>query len=306
MTDTRPFSFAVQGGPFDDPTKLCEHARRVEQLGYRGLFSSDHIGGVDPLLPLVVAGHATTTLRVGPLVLNNELHHPAILARTVATCDRLTGGRLTLGMGTGYMQAEHDAIGLQLRRPGPRVTRFGESLAVLRDLLDSGSSDHAGAHHRVALGDLGVRPVQGRVPILIGGQGSRVVALAGRFADIFQFTGLTWADGRTADTSGIGLESIRERARWLTEAAGERSRDIERSALVQIASVGADAPSIDEQATRFGVDQNLIADTPFALCGSLEQVIDKVERLRQDIGVSHYVVRDPEGFAPVVAALAGR
>ena len=142
----RPFRFAVQGGPFDDPDALRPYARRVEELGYVGLFSSDHLGAVDPFLPLMVAAEATSTLRLGPLVINNEFHNPALLARTAATFDALSGGRLVLGLGTGYMRAEHDAASIELRPPGERVTRFAESVAAIRELLDTGTSAFDGRH----------------------------------------------------------------------------------------------------------------------------------------------------------------
>ena len=89
----RPFRFALQGRNLGDREALVAAARQAESLGYEELFSFDHIGTVDPFIPLMVAAEATTRLRVGPLVLNNELHHPALLARTAATVDRLTGGR---------------------------------------------------------------------------------------------------------------------------------------------------------------------------------------------------------------------
>ena len=101
----RPFRFALQGRNLGNRDALIELARQAEALGYDELFSFDHIGTVDPFIPLVVAAEATTRLRVGPLVLNNELHHPALLARTAATVDKLIGGRLVLGLGTGYTQS---------------------------------------------------------------------------------------------------------------------------------------------------------------------------------------------------------
>ena len=312
---TRPFRFAVQGGPFDDPVALAEHARLVESLGYDELYTYDHIGSapgasggpkIDPFLPLVVAAGATTRLRFGPLVLNNEFHQPALLARTAATFDRMTGGRLVLGIGTGYAQDEHDWIGWPIRPVGPWVTRFGESLAILRSLLDTGAVDHDGEHESVHLADIGIRPVQEHVPILVGGHGRRVVGLAGRFADIFQFTGLTHAADGTPSGGGFALDQAVERGRWLTEAAGDRDTEIERSTLLQFTSVGPDAPKAADLASRFTLPADVVEQTPFALFGSLEQVVDKVERLRETLGISHFLVRDPEGFAAVVEALAGR
>ena len=303
----RPFRFAVQARPLDDHDGLVLAARQIEALGYDELFSSDHVGTVDPFIPLVVAAEATTRLRVGPLVLNNEFHHPALLARTAATIDRLSGGRLVLGLGTGYMQAEHDAIGMPLREPRARVDRFEESVIALRSLLDTGSVSLAGMHHQLAIDDLGIRPLQQRVPLLIGGHGKRVVRVAARHADIFQFTGLTHEEGGQLAAGGFAIDAIRERSRWLAEAAGDRLAGIECSALVQLVDVGDGAADrIAATADRFGVDPQMIEETPFVLIGSVEEVVDKLERLRADVGISHVVVRDPEGFAPVVAALAGR
>jgi probable F420-dependent oxidoreductase len=285
---------------------LVAAARQLEVLGYDELFSYDHVGAVDPFVPLMVAAEATTRLRVGPLVINNEFHHPVLLARTAATVDRLTGGRLVLGLGTGFAQSEHDAIGMLLRAPGPRVTRFEESVRALRSLLDTGTVQLDGEHHHLDVDDLGVRPLQARVPFLIGGHGRRVIGVAARYADIFQFTGLEDLPGGRLSAGGFGLAAIRQRAHWLTDAAGDRNDDIERSALVQAVDIADDAGGrLDAAAERFDVTRQVIEETPFALIGSVQQVVDKIERLRADVGISHYVIRDAEAFAPVAAVLAG-
>ncbi|MDH4277521.1 MAG: LLM class flavin-dependent oxidoreductase [Acidimicrobiia bacterium] len=135
---------------------------------------------MDPFLPLLVAAEATSELRFGPLVVNNEFNNPVLLARTAASFDRLTEGRLVLGMGAGYARSEHEAADIPLRKPGARVTRFGESLVGLRSLLDDGSVICRGEHINLSIEDLGVRAVQKRVPILVGGHGPRVVAVAAR------------------------------------------------------------------------------------------------------------------------------
>ncbi len=303
----RPFRFAVQAQPLDDHDGLVAAARAIEALGYDELYSSDHVGTVDPFIPLMVAAEATTRLRVGPLVVNNELHHPALLARTAATVDRLTRGRLVLGLGTGYMQAEHDSIGVPLREPRARVDRFEESVIAVRSLLDTGSVSLAGLHHQLTIENLGVRPLQQRVPLLIGGHGRRVVSIAARHADIFQFTGLTHGEDGGLAAGGFEIGVVRERARWLADAAGDRLAGIEFSALAQLVHIGDRSSALlAATADRFGIDREIIDDTPFILIGSVEEIVDKLERLRSDVGISHVVVRDPQVFAPVVAALAGR
>lgn len=304
---TRRFRFAVQMMELGDPEVVSERARLVEALGYDELYSYDHLGAVDPFVPLVWAAAATTKVRVGPLVLNNEFHHPALLARTAATVDRLTGGRLVLGMGTGYAQKEHDATGIELRPPGRRVGRLEETLRALRPLLDDGGVQLDGQHHHLAIEDLGVRPAQDHVPILLGGHGRRLVGVAGRWADIFQFTGLTHGPGGAPQPGGFALDQVAERARWLEDAAGHRNDEIERSVLVQALAVGAEAgTAAAEAAAQTGLDRTQVDETPFLLFGSVEQVVDELETRRESLGISHVVVRDPEAFAPVVAALAGR
>jgi probable F420-dependent oxidoreductase len=303
----RPFRFGVQARVLDDRDALVAASRQVEQLGYAELYSYDHIGAVDPFVPLVIAAEATERLRIGPLVVNNELHHPALLARTAATVDRLSSGRLVLGLGTGYAQAEHDSVGIELRPPGRRVDRFEASLDVLRQLLDTGRCHHTGTDHHLAVDDLGVRPVQPHVPFLVGGHGRRVVEIAARRADIFQYTGLTHGEGGAPSAGGFDLEALDLRTRWLEEAAGDRGPDLERSVLVQMTRIGPDVGGqLAELADRFGVDASVIDATPFVLLGSVEQVVDKLERLRERYGISHVVVRDAEGFAPVAEALTGR
>lgn len=311
----RRYRFAIQGGSVADPVALRDAVRNIEALGYDEFYTSDHVGrpgsdgrngemfAVEPFSPLLIAAEATERLRVGPLVLNTEFYNPGLLARHVATVDQLTSGRLVLGMGTGYAAAEHDAIGMPIRSPGPRVTRFGEMLHVLRGLLDNGAMTFEGEHESIRMDNLGVEPRQDRLPFLIGGHGLRVVRLAGQYADIFQFTGLTHGEGGAPSAGGFAMADLLDRSRVLSEAAGERAADIERSALVQVAGVGDRAPSLEELAERFRLDADVVLASPFILCGSVEQIVDKIERLREELGITHYVVRDAEGFAPVMEAL---
>ncbi len=308
----RPFRFGIQTGPFSDPPALREYARKLEDLGYAELFSSDHINGgginnVDPFLPLLVAAEATTSLRFGPLVLNNEFYNPVLLARTAASFDRLSDGRLILGMGTGYAQDEHDAADIPLRAPADRVTRFGESIAALRSLLDDGTAHVSGDHITLSVDGLGVRPTQTRLPILIGGHGRRLVSVGARSADIFQFTGLTH-DPVTGSPSAAGFarSEVAKRYEWLKQDAGDRLAKLELSALVQQTHIGRGAESVRaETAAAMSVDPSLVDQTPFLLIGSEAEVIDKLQALRHDLGIHHIVSRDPDDLAPIVAALAG-
>lgn len=289
-----------------DRDDVVSAARRAEDLGYDELYSFDHLGAVDPFAPLLVAAEVTSTLRVGPLVLNNEFHHPALLARTAATVDRLTGGRLVLGLGTGYAQSEHDAMNLELRPPAQRLDRFKESLSALRSLLDSGSVEMDGTYHQLAIADLGVRPVQDHVPLLVGGNGRRVIQAAAQYADLFQFTGVTFDPGGPR-LSGFTLDDSLRRAAWLAQAAGDRDSAIERSVLVQRVIIRDSVDdAVEEFAARLSLPEKEVRFSPFLLFGSAPEIVDRLHNLRELLGVSHVVVREAAEFAPVVAALKGR
>jgi alkanesulfonate monooxygenase SsuD/methylene tetrahydromethanopterin reductase-like flavin-dependent oxidoreductase (luciferase family) len=187
------------------------------------------------------------------------------------------------------------------------VERFGESLRALRSLLDEGSVTMSGRHHQLAITDLGVRPVQQRVPILVGGHGRRVIEASAPVCDIFQFTGLTHGSDGAPQPGGFAIDAIAERAAWLAHAAGDRDDDVERSILVQATHIGDGAERAAERAAeRLGIDRSVLDASPFVLFGSVDQVVDKLASLRDRLGVSHVVVRDAAGCAPLVAALAGR
>ncbi len=291
---------------FNNPDAVRQTARDCVAHGYDEFFTADHLGEADPFSSLVVAAIEEPSLRIGPLVLNNAFHNPVLIARTAASIDRLTGGRFVLGLGTGYTQSEHDAAGIPLLPPKERVDQFEESVTVIRSLLDNGAAELRGVHRQVAVEDLGIQPVQRPLPILIGGNGRRVVGIAGRHADIFQYTGLTHGPGGAVGPGGFSFDSLIQRRRWLEDAAGDRFGSIECSALVQRVGLGAGSDELEQEIVeKWSLSSEQLADCPFALFGSVEQVVDKLERLRESLGISHYVVRDPVSFAPVVDALGG-
>jgi alkanesulfonate monooxygenase SsuD/methylene tetrahydromethanopterin reductase-like flavin-dependent oxidoreductase (luciferase family) len=181
------------------------------------------------------------------------------------------------------------------------------SIVALRSLLDTGAVSLEGDHHHLAVSDLGIRPVQDHLPLLVGGHGRRVIGVAGRHADTFQFTGLTHDPDGTPRPGGFALAAVAERAGWLSEEASDRNEAIERSLLIQHSVIAEDvAAALDAAAHRLRLDREVVESTPFLLIGPVGRVVEKLESFRQELGVSHVVVRDGPGFAPVVAALAGR
>ncbi len=147
----------------------------------------DHFVDTDlaPMVALSFAAAATTTLRIGMLVLGNDYKHPAVVAKEAATLDVLSDGRLEFGLGAGWMTADYDALGLPYDSPGVRIDRLGEALAVVKGAWGDGPFDFAGDHYTITAYDGLPKPVQQpRPPILVGGGGRKVLRLAGREADI--------------------------------------------------------------------------------------------------------------------------
>lgn len=135
----RPFRFGVNlmtSAPAEEWRAKC---RRAEELGYDVILVPDHLGMPAPFPALVAAAEATERPRLGTFVLNAGLWNPALLAREVATTDALTGGRLELGLGAGYVQAEHDSAGLPFGTPGERVDHLRRTVEELDRLLGSES-----------------------------------------------------------------------------------------------------------------------------------------------------------------------
>ncbi len=230
------------------------------------------------------AADVTTTLRVGPLVINSALHNPGLLARQAATVDLLTDGRLELGLGAGYAQSEHDAVGIPLPPPRERVDRFDDGLGVLIDLLEGE-------------GGLGVTCAQKpRPPILIGGFRPRMLSIAARRAEIVQLTGLALDGAGWIKFGDPTWEGTVAQAHNVREIAGER--DVELSVLMQVVAVDNAADAIAATSERLGLAPDVVEESPYFGYGSIDALCDKLTRLRDEAGVSYVTVREIDAFAP--------
>src|SRR5688500_8697486 len=186
MGHARPFRFGVQLSSAPSGAEWATLARRAEDLGYSSLFLPDHFGAqLAPVPAMQAAADATTSLKVGCLVFDNDYKHPVVLAKEVATIDVLSGGRVELGIGAGWMNSDYEQSGIQHDRAGVRIDRMEEGIAVMKGLFGEGPCSYEGAHYRVTAMDGLPKPVQRpHPPLLIGGGGKRVLSIAGREADI--------------------------------------------------------------------------------------------------------------------------
>lgn len=313
MSDVKPFRFGVNVRSAGTRREWTDKARKVEDLGYAVLAVPDHL--VDLLAPmpaLLAAAEATTRLRVGTMVLNNDLRHPVLVAREAATVDLLTDGRLELGLGAGHMQFEYDQAGLPFDPGAVRVERLAEAVTIVKRLLDGERVSFNGRHYRVA--DHGIHPLpvqRPHPPILIGGNAPRVLTLAAKEADIVGLTGITFRRGGAApDLSDGSASAVDERVRLVRATAGDRAASLELSALVQRVIVTDQrrqaARDLAARWTQLSPEQ--ILESPFALLGTVDQMADDLRARRERWGISYYVTHEPymDALAPVVARLAGR
>ena len=291
-----------------------DKARKVEALGYSALLVPDHLAPMLATVPAVVsAADATTRLRVGTNVLNNDLRHPVLLAREAATLDLLTDGRLELGLGAGYMRVEYDQAGLRFDRGGIRVERLAEAVAIIKVLLSGAEVNFAGQHYRVTGHRIHPLPVQRpHPPIIIGGNGPRMLTLAAQQADIVGLSGMTLRRGGAQfDVSGWKGPAVDACVASIRAAAGEeRFARLELNALVQRVVVNDDRRGAVEALTRAWPQLAAadILESPYVLVGTVDQIVEDLCACRTRWGISYYVVHEPymDVFAPVVARLAGK
>jgi F420-dependent oxidoreductase-like protein len=178
-------------GPHQPWEGVLEAARQADATGWDGVYVADHFMGNDsdetPALEAtaVLAGLAreTEAVRLGSLVFGNTYRHPAVLAKWAATVDHLSGGRLLLGVGAGWQQNEHEAYGIALPSPGPRIERFEEACQVLLGLLRAPRTTLTGEHYELRDAPAEPKPIQPRLPLLIGARGRRMLGVVGRYAD---------------------------------------------------------------------------------------------------------------------------
>ncbi len=312
MTAPRPFRFGVQASTAADAASWAQLARKVESLGYSTLTMPDHFNDqFSPVPALMAAADTTETLRVGALVWDNDYKHPVVFAKEMATIDVLSGGRLEIGLGAGWMATDYETSGIPYDSSKVRVDRLEEGLAVIKAALSGEAFSFAGEHYSITDFTGSPRPVQApRPPILIGGGGKRILSIAAREADIVGING-TLAAGVIGPEAiaTMTAEAVDRKVEIVHASAGRRIADIEFNVRAFMVRVTDERQAVMEQVAGFvQVDPSFIEESPFALIGTADQLVDDLLRRRQRWGFSYVIVgaEDVESFAPVVAELAGR
>jgi probable F420-dependent oxidoreductase len=256
-----------------DPIEIGAEARRAEDFGFDTVLVADHVGSDwSPLQCLASAAAATERIRVGTFVLNASLHHPLMLAREIATLDRLSGGRVELGLGAGWYEAEHQAYAIPFPPLGERFERLEEQLAIITGLWATPVGERfsfSGRHYQVVKSPGLPKPVQQpRPPVIVGGHGqSRTPRLAATYADEYNlaFPPLTEFIEQTA------------RVRAACEAIGRDPASLTFSAALVICC-GKDEAEFARRAAAIGREPAELRENGAA--GTVDEVVATLTRWR--------------------------
>ena len=284
-------------------------ARACEDSGLEGLFRSDHYtgffggdgGSLDAWATLAGLAARTERIRLGTLVSPATFRHPSVLARNASTVDHISGGRVELGMGAGWHEPEHVQNGFEFRDVAWRLERFREQLEIVhRQLRERDEFDFEGRHYHLLDSRALPKPVQVRLPLIVGGSAKRGTAdPAARFADEY-------------NTTSASPDDCRHRRRLLDEACERAGRDPSTLplSLMTFGLVGGDEGAVQDRRRRLAERLGRSADdiggpSESTLVGTVDQV---VERLREyeAAGVTRVMVQHLAPDDVEMVALLGR
>ena len=280
-----------------DAGKWVAALRRLEAHGFDTVALSHHVihgWQLGLVAAMAYAAASTTRLRVLSLVAQNDLQHPALLAKDIATIDALSGGRVELGIGAGWQKGDYDALGLPFDPPGRRVERLAEAMVVIRQYLTGQTVDFAGEHYRVDGMEALPRCVQTpNPPILIGAGGPRMLDLAGRTADIVGVHA-RMGQGRidreaVADLGATAITDKIDRVRAAALAA-DRPLPVLQFSCYHVRVTDGPEPSGDRSswADLLEAEPELLADSPAVLVGTAAECAARLHEWRDRFGITYW------------------
>jgi len=293
--------------------KWAADLRRIEGLGFHAVAVSEHYShgwAMDAITAMNFALASTTHLRVMPLVLNNDLHHPAMLAKSIATADVLSAGRVAIGLGAGWLEDDYKALGIDYEPASVRIARLGEALQIITAFFGGEPLTWYGEHYKLDSLEALPRPIQTpRPPILVGGGGTKMLTLAGRYADVVGLH-LQFGRGGFDETAAEGLSrtNIEKKISLVTAAAsdaGQPSPEIQFTCYdVNIggAQVTPFRPSFSDY---INAHPENFADSPLSLRGDVDKCVDDLLRWNEELGISYWSLGgNVDAIAPIVARLS--
>jgi F420-dependent oxidoreductase-like protein len=269
--DLRIFIEPQQGATYDQQLRM---ARASEDAGYDAFFRSDHYlamdgvdgrpGPTDSWVTLAGLARETSRIRLGTMVTSATFRLPGVLAISVAQVDAMSGGRVELGLGTGWFEAEHAAYGIPFPPLGERFDRLTEQLAIVTGLwAAAGPFSFAGEHYTLTDSPALPKPVQSPLPVIVGGAGRRrTPALAARYAAEFNTPFRTPAEA--GELYGLVRDAVAE--------AGRAAPMVFSAA--QTVCCGKDEAEFRRRAEAIGRDPADLRAT--ALGGTVSEVVDAI------------------------------
>ncbi len=311
----KPFTFIADGLDARDSRTLIERASRAEAMGATTFAIADHlVPMLSPIPYLATVAAGTVRIRLSAFVLNNDLRHPAVLAKDLASLDVLSGGRVDVAIGAGWNKPEYDAIGLPFDPVGTRVDRLTEAVAVLKGCFGGAPFSFAGRHYTITEYDGHPKPVQvPHPPFFVGGGGKRTLTLAAREANIVGLAPRTLS-GQRADPRSVTWAATEEKIDWVRDAAGDRFDDLVFNVYPSQWPItvtddlrGEARRIIDRMRERTGYEltEEEVIDSPHLFIGSVDRFVEKFEELRARLGISSFLVGSLDELGPVVERLAG-
>ena len=313
MTTDTPLSFGVSLSAvgLGSGQALREALQQAETWGYDTYHTGDHIpgDGLDPLPALTWAAAATTRMRVRTTVIAADFRNPIILAKALASIDFLSGGRLQFGVGAGWWKRDYAMIGVPFDPPSVRIRRMIEVIEIIQRYWKGDDFSFKGEFFDLQRAAAGPRPVQERLPIVIGGGGRRLLGAAGRYADI---VGLNpRVQGGTISASYFAempRSEIVTKVGWVREAAQAAGRDPAALTLqlpiywLAVTDTEQESSALhDKIAGSAGIPREAVPDLPFALVGTPDALRDRIRRDGEELGVTDFSLSTghPRGFQPI-------
>ena len=303
-----PFRFGVLAAVAPTMSAWRDRARMAEGLGYSTLYVSDHLDAqFGPIVATTVAAEATSTLHVGSVVLNNDLRHPVVLAKEIATLGLAAEGRVEVGLGAGWLRSDYEQAGIELDQPAVRVDRLAESLVVMKRLWSEGEATFAGRYHTVRGARCDPRPAS--LPrIIVGGGSRRILTVAAEQADTVGVNTSLASGEKGGDLASQATFDHYDRCLgWVREGAADRFSSLElQIAVVAVNVVGSRRAAV-RTATMLGFPGEDALELPIVLIGTSDELCERLLERRERWGFTNIVVPGEamETFAPVVARLAG-
>jgi len=299
--------FSIQIPLADDLASWRDKVKRAEDLGFYSLSVPDHLGPtlpqLAPLIALAAAAPVTERIRLAITVLDNDFRHPVMLAKEVATLDLLSGGRVDMGLGAGWLEEDYTKTGVaSWDEPGTRVSRLFESIALLRRLFSSEPVTFTGSFYKVVDFRSFPTPVQSPVPLMIGARGRRMLSMAAQEAQIVSILA-------AATVGGNRLGGFEEQLSWIEAAGGRQRSDLMVGIRIPFGQVAAPGQSggaaVADFAQRVGMPVDDVLASPFMVAGDLSMIRDHLVEVAERYGISYVTLSEDLAWAiaPVVAEL---